>query len=290
MKSLCIKTNDSNLQNYLLNELKLIDLEHIYFSQKQFKHYQNIIIHYTGEEDSNFLGIISSILSCLVIDELEETLLTRYIFHNYFYFNSNEKKEILDICFDLISEDFTNIFDKKFNTLYNTFFDFISSHKAIVLNGFINFRIKSYLSILEEIVDDAVNTYIVEKEYLEFISLLKIYINTQASTCNLIHLIYSNSNIILLDENKHPIDISENIVKAKYLSDISFSSNDYALNCLLNLLPQNLYIHLIDNTIDEFITTIKLIFENRVKLCLDCKICETYKKNVQRHDSCKSNN
>ena len=40
---------------------------------------------------------------------------------------------------------------------------------------------------------------------------------------------------------------------AKYLSDISFSSNDIALNSLLNLLPKKIYIHLVDNKIDEFI-------------------------------------
>ncbi len=64
---------------------------------------------------------------------------------------------------------------------------------------------------------------------------------------------------------------------AKYLSDISFSSNDYCLNTLLNLLPSKLHIHLVDNFEDEFITTLKLIFENRVYICNDCDICRVYR-------------
>ena len=71
---------------------------------------------------------------------------------------------------------------------------------------------------------------------------------------------------------------------AKYLSDITFSANDYALNTLLTLVPSKIYIHLIDNNIDEFITTLKLIFENRVIYCNDCTICKMYKnKNKENH-------
>ena len=133
--------------------------------------------------------------------------------------------------------------------------------------------------ILENIVDEAVNTFIIEKEYLEFVSLLKMYINSQNSNCEIVHLIYNNENSILLDENKNIINISDDIFKAKYLSDITFSSNDYALNSLLTLIPKKIYIHLIDSVIDEFIQTIGLIFENRTEICTDCNICKLYKNN-----------
>ena len=117
-----------------------------------------------------------------------------------------------------------------------------------------------------------------EKEYLEFVSLLKLYINSEKSNCELIHIIYSNSNTILLDEDKHIIDVSQNLLDTKILSDISFSTNDYTLNTLLTLLPRKIYIHLIDNYIDEFINTLQAIFENRVHICTDCNICKLYKK------------
>ncbi len=95
--------------------------------------------------------------------------------------------------------------------------------------------------------------------------------------CNVVHLIYSSDKSILLDELKNIIITTDNISKAKYLSDISFSSNDYTLNSLLSLLPKKLYIHLIDNNIDEFINTLKLVFDKKVELCTDCDICTLYK-------------
>ena len=90
------------------------------------------------------------------------------------------------------------------------------------------------------------------------------------------HLIYLNGESILLDKQKNIVQLEGNINNAKYLSDITFSSNDIALNTLLSLLPEKIEIHIIDKE-DEFINTLKLIFEDRVRICTDCNICRTYR-------------
>lgn len=279
MKSICIKTNNKNQLNYLLNELDYIEIKPVVISTNKFKNYKNIIIHYSGNDNKKFTHEVSCILSCLVIDELEEKFIKQLLLKNYFYFDSNERKHITEKCFEIFTDDFNLYFDKKYNCLINDFETYLTSNKSIILSGFLNFRIKDYLSILEEVVDEAVNNFVIEKEYLEFISLLKMYINSQKSSCDVVHLIYNNETSILLDKNKNIIDVSDDIFKAKYLSDISFSSNDYALNSLLTLIPKKIYVHLINNCIDEFIHTISLIFENRIEICTDCSICQIYKNN-----------
>lgn len=283
MKSLCIKTNNSDLIKYLLNNLDSIELDDICFCCKKFKHYKNIIIHYSGNDNELFINKISSILSLLVIDELEPYLLERIIKANYFYFDFNERKQILELCFEMTGNDFYDTFDKKLNSLFNSFYEFLLKNKSIVLHGFINFRIKNYLEILDNVVNEAVNSYIIEKEYLEFISLLRLYINSQKSGCELVHIIYNNEESILLDENKEIISVSKDALNTKYLSDISFSSNDYTLNSLLTLLPKKIYIHLIDCYIDEFITTLKAIFEEKVTICTDCDICKLYSSSSKKN-------
>ena len=279
MTSLCIKTNNSNILDYLLNELKYADIKNICFSKNQFKNYKNIIIHYLSNDNSYFLSKICSLLSFLVIDEIEDTIMKRIIHKNYFYFDSLERENILKNCYNILSDEYYTWFDKKFNAIYQSFYEFISVNKILVLDGFINFRLQKYNSILDEIVSESVNNYIIEKEYMEFISLLKLYVNSQNTNSNIVHLIYKNSDSILLDENKNIILNSEELFNAKYLSDISFSSNDIALNSLLTLLPKKIYIHLIDNNIDEFINTLQLIFENRVSICLNCELCNLYRYN-----------
>ena len=279
MKSNCIKTNNNNLLDYLLNELEYIEIEPVYIASNEFKNYKNIIVHYRGNNNNSFIHEISCILSCLVIDELEEKILKKLILKNYFYFEALERKKILEICFEIFSDDFNKYFNDKYNCLIDDFSSYLNVNKSIILNGFINFRIKDYIKILENVVDEAVSTFVIEKEYFEFVSLLKLYVNSQTSTCEIIHLVYSNENSILLDKNKNIIDIDDNILKSKYLSDISFSSNDYALNGLLTFIPKKIYIHLLDNCIDEFIHTLSLIFEDRIEICTDCDICNLYKNN-----------
>lgn len=276
MKSLCIKSNNINCLNYLLYEFENMDIDNVCFSCNTFKSYKNIIIHYKGFNDNSFLSCISNILSNLVIDEFDENIIKNYIFHNHFYFSNYDRQKILNLCIESCSIN-TDYYTRKYNILFKTFFEYLSEHKSIILRGFIDFRLKDYCNIIEEIVDEAINHFVVEREYNEFISLLKLYISSQPSNLKTVHLIYSNNCPLLLDEYKNPINIKDSIFKAKYLSDISFSSNDYILNSLLTILPNQIYIHLIDNNYDEFINTLQLVFENKVKLCSDCNICNLYK-------------
>ena len=176
----------------------------------------------------------------------------------------------------MFSEDFSNYFDKKFSYLHSQFYSYLKENKSIILQGFINFRIQEYFKILDEVVSEAVNSFIIEKEYLEFISLLKLYINSQNPKSNIVHLIYKKNNPILLDENKNIIPLNDSISDVKYLSDISFSKNDLVLNTLLSILPKKIYLHLINNNIYEFANTLILIFDKKIEICTDCNLCNIY--------------
>ena len=83
----------------------------------------------------------------------------------------------------------------------------------------------------------------------------------------MVSLYYNDSKPTLFDENNNIIDVKGDNFDMKYLSDISFSSNDYILNALLTLIPKKIIVHLSDSYIDDFINTLSLIFENRVTIC-----------------------
>mgnify|MGYP004496101859 FL=1 len=272
MKSFCFKTNNSNILNYLLNRIKEIDFENLTYSQNQFKIYKNIIIHYKGKDNNKFYRFLASLIEEVVIEFYEEKLITQFINYNYFYFDEYEKTKILENCMEIIEPE---ICVEKLSKQKDVK-EYIRENKAIVINGFVHFRIKEYLKYLDEIVDSSVNQFIIEKEYREFVSLLKVYVESKPPEYNLLHLIYINGESILLDEKKNIVSVSQNIYNAKYLSDITFSSNDLALNTLLCLLPKRIEIHLIDNE-DEFINTLELIFQNRISICKECDMCKTYK-------------
>ncbi len=272
MRSFCFKTNNTKIISYLLKRIEEIDFEDLVYSENKFKIYKNVILHYKGKEYKKFNKFLSSLLEEIVIEFYEEKILKQLINYNYFYFDDYERKGILDNCIRTIEPDeyMKNISQQK------DVVEYFNENKKMILDGFVYFRLKDYIKYLDEVVDYAVNQFIVEKEYKEFINLLKVYVETRKPEYKTLHLIYLNNESILLDEEKNIVSVSENIYNAKYLSDISFSSNDFALNALLTLLPEKIEIHLIDDE-DEFINTLKLIFEGRVFICKECEICKTYK-------------
>lgn len=272
MKSFCFKTNNTQILNYLLNRIQEIDFENLIYSQNQFKIYKNITIHYRGNNNNKFYNFLTELIGEVVIEFYEEKILKQLINYNYFYFDEYEKNKILENCMQLIEPEMynTKLLDNK------NIKEYVKENKAMILDGFVYFRLRAYLEYLDEVVDSGVNQFVIEKEYREFISLLRVYVESKVPEYNLLHLIYINGESILLDEKRNIVSVSENIYNAKYLSDISFSSNDFALNTLLCLIPRRIEIHLIDDE-DEFINTLKLIFEGRVTICKDCDICKTYK-------------
>lgn len=239
--------------------------------------YNNFIIHYKGKELDTFYTIIADILSSLIINLYEENLIKRIISSNYFYFADIEQRKILDICKNYLYCGDLDEVSLRQDSLKISLIDYFANNKSVILDGFINFRINDYIKIIDYIVDLAVNKFVIDREYNEFVDLLKCYINSKESKTSIVHLIYQDQETILLDEFKNIISIDDSTLNSKYLSDITFSSNDYALNTLLTLLPEKIYIHVIDNVQDEFINTIKLIFDNRVYICNDCNLCKIYR-------------
>ena len=276
MRSFCIKTNNKKIINTLLKDLENSSLNDIYFVNKKFKNYENVIIHYKGNNTSTFLTIITDILTNCIQIYYEPILIKHIIDYNYFYFDDIEKKIIEDNCYKYMDNTDENNFKERKNKIWISIFDYLVQNKSMILDGFVNFRLSNYLEILDELVDYNVKQYVIEKEYAEFINLLQMYIDSKTPTINLVHLIYTNGESILLDEKKNTIDIKDDIFDTKYLSDISFSSNDYTLNALLTLIPKRIELHLIGYK-DDFVDSLKSIFRNRIYICNDCNICKTYR-------------
>lgn len=283
MVSLCIKTARNEVSDFLMNGLADVDLSDVVFVQRDFSKFINVIVHYLGDNIPAFYNIIADLLTDCVVANYEDLIVHNLLVMNYFYFSGDDISTIERICYDTLIPgsslnkdcNMPEILDRK-TFLFNSFLKYISFNKSLLLDGFVNFRIKDYIGCLDNVIDFSVSKFIINREYAEFIELLRIYINSRDSKADVVHLIYLNGESILLDEDKNVISVSDTNLDSKYLSDISFSSNDYALNSLLGLLPQKIVVHLVSSS-DDFIKTIKLIFENRVFMCDDCNICHTYR-------------
>ena len=50
MKSFCFKTNNIRILEYILKRIDEIDFENLIYSKNKFSIYENVIIHYFGND------------------------------------------------------------------------------------------------------------------------------------------------------------------------------------------------------------------------------------------------
>lgn len=274
MISVCIKENNTKILESLINKFSQSNISDIYYSRHSFKIYDNIIIHYKGENANNFYNFLAKILCDEIILFYEPKIVRRLINFEYFYFDEPDKRVIFDEYKILLKKFSDKDFEEKNDIITQGIIDYLKDNKSIVLDGFVTFRLPSYMSYLSFYVQESVNQFILDKEYLEFVSLLKAYVDSKVPANKVINLIYVGSEAILLSDNGDIIDLDS--FDSIYLSDITFSNNDYVLNTLVGMLPSKIILHLITPK-DNFIDTIKLIFGNKVKSCEGCDLCHAYK-------------
>ncbi len=159
MKSICLKTNNDEIISYLIKKLEE-DFDEIVISSNKFKIYKNVIVHYTGQNEKNFLIKFSGLLANMISSFYESRILSRIIDDNYCYFEDFEKEIILKICQKIIDLQEAS-FKYKEEILKGLVYEyFLDGNKYMVIDGFMNFRVKPYLEVLDYVVDTSVTNFV----------------------------------------------------------------------------------------------------------------------------------
>lgn len=237
-------------------------------SEKLSLSYNTLIVH------------ISNALADYIICNYEKKLLNRIVNSNYCYFNAGEKKDILNIAVKIIRNDYkdflSNLFQmRRRNIIVKKLLDYFESSNDLVLDGFVNFRLKEYTKDLEEVVDKAVDEFLMEREYREFIRLLKYFVDIQDPKFDIIHVVLKPDNkYILLDENKKEIT---NQCIQDFVIDMAtdeINSDDLLVSSLITLAPRQVIIHSSGQFKNkEILETIKNVFSGKVGFCGGCADC-----------------
>lgn len=159
MKSFAIKLTDDKLKEKLIHELEQINISNFYLSSKDFRKFKNVIIHYSGNEVITCIILISDAIANVIQKEYDEYFINKIIHKNYFYISLEEQNSIKRIAYKIqeANKDDENISKE---ILKNLIFEYLLENKAMILEGFINFRIKEYIDTLDYIVELAVVSYL----------------------------------------------------------------------------------------------------------------------------------
>ena len=224
---------------------------------------------------------ISNVLYKIVLEEYKEKEMFDYLTENYFFLKQDEIIEIEDQIMKVLFHNDSISFDNliyclnKINNIIEKIKVCLEENSEININGFIRFRMKELREDIESIIDKVIETYMVEKEYKEFIKLLKYFVEIQESKIEEVNIIIDEAgNYSIVDINKKDIfnEFMKELIECKVDSDVKME--DVIISGLITNAPKSVIIHGKENCINkEFMDTIENVFENKVSFCKGCTLC-----------------
>ncbi|WP_199615631.1 putative sporulation protein YtxC [Paenibacillus alkalitolerans] len=150
---------------------------------------------------------------------------------------------------------------------------YLKEEKYLHIEGFLRFRAGPYVEELRDTVSYAVDEWMMERQYQEFIALLKYFVYIQEAKIPVAHLVHKgNHEFTLLNEQMKPIDTKQMDQFVVELIDKDISYEDVIVSTLITVSPAKLFIHTRTPEL-QVIKTILTIFEGRADLCKDCHVC-----------------
>lgn len=232
---------------------------------------------------------MSNVLYNVVVDEFYKKELQNFLTDTYFFLKYDEIKEIKKLSLEALKSEgailneYMVYFRNRKNSIIQKIIECLEENEEINIKGFITFRMKEMLQDLEGIIDKVVESYMVDKEYNEFIELLKYFVELQDSKIDKINiLIQKDGSYIVEDDN------GKNIMKS-FFSDLSEMRNtgsvnfeDMLISGLITNSPKKINIHGAENCVNkEIIDTINKVFEDRATICNGCELCEKINNTIK---------
>ncbi|MGE5627722.1 MAG: putative sporulation protein YtxC [Solirubrobacterales bacterium] len=204
---------------------------------------------------------------------------------SYFFLKNDEIGELKCECKNILMTSEKHLTDSniycynKKNIIVEKIKKLIRENREINIEGFITFRMKELNSDFAYIVNRIVEGYMVEREYEEFIKLLKYFVDMQEPKVNLVNIIIDEMGDYKYRDGKNK-DIKKSLYNEIYdLNEEDSDGDDMLISLLIANSPKRIVIHKVENAInEEIIDTIVKVFSGRVELCNNCRLCGSIKE------------
>jgi putative sporulation protein YtxC len=226
-----------------------------------------------------------------IIAEMEP-LLIKTIVSKQYHFPAEEADKIEQYCLSLLHEpflpgdDYDEIMrgnERRIIKVAEEIEDYLHENTRLHLDGYVTFRLHHYWQELRELVTYAVDEYIMDKQYQEFITLLNYFVFMQEIKTPLVHVMHTGANEFELYDHhlQHLEPISTDRIVAEML-EAEMNMEDMVVSNLITLSPETIELHTQSDEL-PIMRTLKMIFAERLHICTGCPDCRTYfgKKNDQ---------
>ncbi|MCG0278178.1 MAG: putative sporulation protein YtxC [Thermanaeromonas sp.] len=153
--------------------------------------------------------------------------------------------------------------------------EYLEENSYLNIDGFVQFRLPDYLLELEQAIEEAVDEYIMEKEYDEFVGVLKYFLEIQEPRIEKVHVVLSPGGGFQLYDGKNKSLDKEYLEGFMVdIGDNELNYEDLLLSALITLAPRQVVLHGTDKgKAWGTANTIKNVFGDRVIICSGCSRC-----------------
>lgn len=227
---------------------------------------------------------MSEVLAEHIIKDWEKKLLWKEIMRSCKKYTPEEKKiifeksdDFLKRCNDNESLNFLMNYSRK-NKMAHRILEHINTSNLIVIEGFINFCLKDYLNEIRFAVDLAVEELRNEKEYNEFVKLLRYFVDTQVPKSYEVNLMMTGKGVFYLWDAQGS-SIEEKYINY-YLDDMlldEINLDDILISILITIAPRRIVLHNVHDYINnEAVDVIRNVFQEKISICSGCERCQSY--------------
>ncbi|HPF20232.1 MAG TPA: putative sporulation protein YtxC [Syntrophomonas sp.] len=228
---------------------------------------------------------ISEFLAEHILHDWENKMVRREISKRTRHLNGEELKIVWHKAMDFLQRCNTN---DSINLLFNygrknkishKIMDHIYHYDKLVIEGLINFGMQDYWNELRFAVDLACEELNNEKEYNDFVRLLRYFVDTQTPRMPEVNLRMDQDGLFFLWDG-NGADIDEKIINY-YSNELLYndiSLDDILVSILITISPRRIILHNSNSDNSEPVKVIRQVFGERIKDCGGCERCRQHQE------------
>ena len=142
------------------------------------------------------------------------------------------------------------------------------------IEGFLCFRAQEYKIQVDKAVEYALDEYVIEKEYTEFILLLKHFVDSQKPQLECLHVGMTPQGKFHLYNNEG-VEVTHQFLEDYQLDNVhELGYEDLLVSALISVAPRQITLHIRYEGFKDTLKTIRSVFGDRVHDCPGCPLCE----------------
>ncbi|EMT52986.1 MULTISPECIES: putative sporulation protein YtxC [Brevibacillus] len=156
--------------------------------------------------------------------------------------------------------------------IYRKVRDYLEDERELNVLGFVRFRLQEHWNELFELIETGLDDYLEDRQYQEFVDLLRFFIADQEAKQEVVHVVPS------VDKPFHLYDKHGDRIWLDHLDAVMFTDEqkcreeDYLVSALVAIAPERIVFHMAQDR-PALTQTVRSIFENRLITCHSCSLC-----------------